>query len=193
MWKNGGEGELYLYAAKSVYFPDEAPDSCYRSLDKRSPEAMLKLEWKRINAVRIPEDNEVSSSTSLSSSIGLQRRSEGDSCLDGMKVMISPGAHNMCNPEYGISIGRGGSFRFRSSKWHNVTQVVRVNSKSKSVRDGYLAMYLDNKPVIWAESLVLLKRGYDGNRDGVRTRPSSCSCYCRSLVAMLKAMEINFI
>ncbi|KAF8944007.1 hypothetical protein BGZ47_004765 [Haplosporangium gracile] len=38
----------------------------------------------------------------------------------------------MCNPEYGISIGRGKCFRFRSDKWHNVMQVVRVTSKDNS-------------------------------------------------------------
>ncbi|KAF9909713.1 hypothetical protein EC991_008194 [Linnemannia zychae] len=159
MWRSGGEGELYLYAAKSVYFPNEAPDSCSRSFDKRSPEALFKLEQKRINKFEIPEDSE-----NFHGANGLERRSKDDSCLDGMKVKISSGAHNKCNPGYGISIGRGGSFRFKSGKWHNVTQIVRVNSKGHSVRDGYLAVYLDNKPVIQAEKLVLLKRGYDPSK-----------------------------
>jgi hypothetical protein len=53
-----------------------------------------------------------------------------------------------------------------ASKLHTVTQIVRVNSNCNSVPDGYLAVYRDNKPVIRAENLVLLKRTYSTNRGG---------------------------
>ncbi|OAQ29253.1 polysaccharide lyase family 14 protein, partial [Linnemannia elongata AG-77] len=90
----------------------------------------------------------------------------GGGCLNGMGVKVSPGARNECNPTYGISIGRGGKFQFKSGQWHNITQVVRVNSKGKAVRDGYLAVYLDGAPVVQADKLVLLKNGYDPAKGG---------------------------
>ncbi|KAF8927812.1 hypothetical protein BGZ58_010095 [Dissophora ornata] len=157
MWRAKGAGELYLYAAKSVYFPKEAAETCKRSLDKRSPEALFKLEQRRINAVRIDDDEDEISTNSTS---GLSKRASG-SCLNGMGVTITRGAQNTCNPTFGISIGRGGSFKFKSGTWHNITQVVRLNSKGNAVRDGYLAIYLDGKPVIQAKDIVLLKKGYN--------------------------------
>ncbi|KAG0316625.1 hypothetical protein BG000_004813, partial [Podila horticola] len=81
-----------------------------------------------------------------------------------MKVIISPGAKNNCNPKYGISIGRCGSLKFQSGTLHNLTQLIKVNSKGKAVRDGYVAVYLDDKIVIRAENLVLLKNGYNPSK-----------------------------
>ncbi|KAG0259334.1 hypothetical protein BGZ95_004714 [Linnemannia exigua] len=153
MWRANGMGELYLYAAKSVYFPDQKPEKCKRSLDKRSPEALFELEKRWINAARLPE-------------IPKELALNGGACLNGMGVKISPGSTNECNPTYGISVGRGGKFQFKSGQWHNVTQVVRVNSKGKAVRDGYLAVYLDGTPVVQADKLVLLKNGYDPAKGG---------------------------
>ncbi|KAF9186047.1 hypothetical protein BGZ51_002291 [Haplosporangium sp. Z 767] len=167
MWRANGQGELYLYAAKSVYFPNQKPEICRSSLNKRSPEALFLLEKRHIDAVRIPEDDEFEFYEDGSNG-ALMKRAMSDSCLNGMRVQISKGARNMCNPNYGISIGRGGGFQFKSGQWHNVTQIVRVNSKGKAVRDGYLAIYLDHKPVIVAQDLVLLKNGYDPKKDSTR-------------------------
>ncbi|KAK3836144.1 MAG: hypothetical protein J3R72DRAFT_450961 [Linnemannia gamsii] len=153
MWRANGMGELYLYAAKSVYFPNQKPEKCKRSLDKRSPESIFELEKRWINAAHLPEIPKV---------LALN----GGACLNGMGVKISPGSRNECNPAYGISVGRGGKFQFKSGQWHNVTQVVRVNSKGKAVRDGYLAVYLDGTPVVQADKLVLLKNGYDPAKGG---------------------------
>ncbi|KAF9900612.1 hypothetical protein EC991_007093 [Linnemannia zychae] len=153
MWRADGMGELYLYAAKSVYFPDQKPETCKRSLDKRSPEALFELEKRWINAARLPDIPKV-------------LKLNGGACLNGMGVKISPGSQNECNPAYGISVGRGGKFQFKSGQWHNITQVVRVNSKGKAVRDGYLAVYLDGMPVVQADKLVLLKNGYDPAKGG---------------------------
>lgn len=170
MWRNGGSGELYLYAAKSVYFPNEPKESCMGNLDKRSPEALFQLEKRRINEVRIPEDGKDNDDLHDTK---LEKRGN-NLCLRGMRVKISPGAVNHCNPAYGISIGRGGSFKFQSGKWHNITQVVRVNSKGDSVRDGYLAVYLDRELVIEVQDLVLLKNGHDPtNQDQVKFMFSS--------------------
>ncbi|KAG0004085.1 hypothetical protein BGZ65_000944 [Modicella reniformis] len=168
MWRAQGEGELYLYAAKSVYFPKEKPDRCSRSLDKRSPEALFNLEQKQINTYAIPSDDEYEyyNETSSMNTRGFHTSADSSksSCLNGIKLKITPGSRNMCNPVYGISIGRGGSFKFKSGVWHNVTQIVRINSKGNAVRDGYLAVYLDGKPVVQAENLVLLKKGYNSNK-----------------------------
>ncbi|KAF9545092.1 hypothetical protein EC957_011247 [Mortierella hygrophila] len=68
-WVNGGKLPSILVRTKLVQ----------SEFDKH-----LKLEQKRIYTVRIPEDKDASPSSSLSRSSGLQRRSEGDSCLDGM-------------------------------------------------------------------------------------------------------------
>ncbi|KAF9304757.1 hypothetical protein BGZ74_000702, partial [Mortierella antarctica] len=169
MWRANGEGELYLYAAKSVYFPKEPPNTCKRSVGPSSPESIFDIHEQWLNADHIPgddegveaiEDSELVSGGNSTSTLA-KRAAMGGSCLDGMKVTISPGAKNICNPAYGISIGRGGAFKFKSGTWHNVTQLVKVNSKGKAVRDGYLVVYLDNKMVIRAENLVLLKNGYD--------------------------------
>ncbi|KAF9423458.1 hypothetical protein BGZ94_008282 [Podila epigama] len=175
MWRANGEGEMYLYAAKSVYFPKEKPETCRRSLDNRSPEALFARmstaedyhAW--LDAYRLPTDeegdeaitDELDDESSSSSSTIAKRATMDGSCLKGMEVTISPGAKNICNPTYGISIGRGGAFKFRSGTWHNVTQLIKVNSKGNAVRDGYLAVYLDNKVVVKAENIVLLKNGYD--------------------------------
>ncbi|KAF9094620.1 hypothetical protein BGX29_004044 [Mortierella sp. GBA35] len=148
MWRANGMGELYLYAAKSVYFPDQGPEKCKRSLDIRSPETIFELEQRWNNAHHMPEIPKI-------------LKLNGGGCLNGMGVNISPGAINECNPTYGVSVGRGGSFQFKSGQWHNITQVVRVNSKGKAVRDGYLGVYLDGKVVVQADKLVLLKDGYD--------------------------------
>ncbi|KAG0016724.1 hypothetical protein BGZ81_011077 [Podila clonocystis] len=165
MWRANGEGELYLYAAKSVYFPKEPPNTCNLSVGPTSPESIFDNYEQWLNADRIPGDDEgveaensglVSDGNSTSTIAAMD-----GSCLNGMKVTISPGAKNICNAAYGISIGRGGAFKFKSGTWHNVTQLVKVNSKGKAVRDGYLVVYLDNKMVIRAENLVLLKNGYD--------------------------------
>ncbi|KAF8949642.1 hypothetical protein BGZ52_005309 [Haplosporangium bisporale] len=175
MWRANGEGELYLYAAKSIYFPNESPNTCRRSLDRQSPESLFGLHQEWLNADRIPGDDEdeeafdehqesVPVPASISSPKIAKRAAIGGSCLKGMKVTISPGAKNICNPSYGISIGRGGDFKFHSGTWHNVTQLIKINSKGKAVRDGYLAVYLDNKVVIRAENLVLLKDGYDPSK-----------------------------
>ncbi|KAG0228167.1 hypothetical protein BGX31_006704 [Mortierella sp. GBA43] len=170
MWRAQGEGELYLYAAKSVYFPNESQKTCKRSLNKRSREARHELEQKQIDPYGIPGDelyeeyDESLSTMSVNDNISaLQSRSSMSSCLKGIKLKITPGSKNMCNPVYGISIGRGGSFKFKSGVWHNITQIVRINSKGKAVRDGYLGVYLDGLRVIEAENLVLLKKGYDSS------------------------------
>ncbi|KAG0279682.1 hypothetical protein BGZ96_001856 [Linnemannia gamsii] len=148
MWRADGMGELYLYAAKSVYFPNQGPGNCKRSLDKRSPEHIFELQKRWMEDSHLPE-------------IPRGLAAQGGGCLNGMGVKVSPGARNECNPTYGISVGRGGKFQFKSGQWHNVTQVVRVNSKGKAVRDGYLAVYLDGTPVVQADKLVLLKNGYN--------------------------------
>ncbi|KAF9273948.1 hypothetical protein BGZ88_003379 [Linnemannia elongata] len=153
MWRADGMGELYLYAAKSVYFPNQGPGKCKRSLDKRSPEAIFELQKRWLEDSHLPE-------------IPHELAANGGGCLNGMGVKVSPGARNECNPTYGISIGRGGKFQFKSGQWHNITQVVRVNSKGKAVRDGYLAVYLDGAPVVQADKLVLLKNGYDPAKGG---------------------------
>ncbi|KAF9960270.1 hypothetical protein BGZ70_008641 [Mortierella alpina] len=163
MWRKDGMGELYLYAAKSVYFPKQPAEICKRSLDKRSPEALFWLEKRQIDQFMIPEDDEYDDEVKADGFRTLTKRAD-NSCLDGVRLKISPGARNHCNPAYGISIGRGGAFRFKSGQWHNVTQIVRVNSKGKAVKDGYLSVYLDNKPVVQADGLVLLKNGYDPKR-----------------------------
>ncbi|GJJ76281.1 hypothetical protein EMPS_08640 [Entomortierella parvispora] len=167
MWRPQGYGELYLHASKSVYFPREKVASCKRSLDRRSLEALLKLEQQRIDALHIPEyDDEPEQGLGLDESF--QKRAinpEHEACLKGLRIKTSPGSLNMCNPNYGISIGRGGAFKFQSGKWHNVTQIVRVNSKGDAVRDGYLAVYLDSQPVIQVQDLILLRRGYDEVQD----------------------------
>ncbi|KAI1292711.1 hypothetical protein EDD11_008601 [Mortierella claussenii] len=164
MWRADGGGELYLYAAKSVYFPKEPPETCKRSLDKRSPEALFRLEQRQLNPYRIPDEEEERALEFTTTASGIQKRAETANCLQGMHVKISPGARNLCNPNYGISIGRGGDFKFRSGTWHNVTQILKLNSKGKAVKDGYLAVYLDRKPVIQINDLVLLKNGYDPNK-----------------------------
>lgn len=153
MWRADGMGELYLYAAKSVYFPNQGPGKCKRSLDKRSPEHIFELQQRWMEDAHLPE-------------IPHELAANGGGCLNGMGVKISPGARNECNPAFGISVGRGGKFQFKSGQWHNVTQVVRVNSKGKAVRDGYLAVYLDGTPVVQADKLVLLKNGYDPAKSG---------------------------
>lgn len=167
MWRAEGLGELYLYASKSVYFPKERIASCKRSLDRRSPEALFQREQLQINAAWIPEyDDELEQERELEGS--LQKRAvnpENEACLKELRFKTSPGSRNMCNPTYGISIGRGGAFKFQSGQWHNVTQIVKVNSKGDAVRDGYLAVYLDSQPVIQVQDLILLKHGYDGNMD----------------------------
>ncbi|KAG0020064.1 hypothetical protein BGZ82_011696 [Podila clonocystis] len=168
MWRANGEGELYLYAAKSVYFPKEPPNTCNLSVGPTSPESIFDIYEQWLNADRIPgddegveaENSELVSEGNSTSTVAIGAAMDG-SCLNGMKVTISPGAKNICNAAYGISIGRGGDFKFKSGTWHNVTQLVKVNSKGKAVRDGYLVVYLDNKMVIRAENLVLLKNGYD--------------------------------
>ncbi|GJJ72898.1 hypothetical protein EMPS_05256 [Entomortierella parvispora] len=172
MWRANGEGELYLYAAKSVYFPSAKQPSCSNSkrrlltLTDREQEEELaqrlaEQERRRIDALRLPEpDDEFAV---LNKRAGVE--DESGSCLNGYKVQISPGAKNECNPTYGISIGRGGRFQFKSGHWHNVTQVVRLNSKGKAVKDGYLAVYLDGYPVIKSKDLVLLKNGYDSSKN----------------------------
>ncbi|KAG0067890.1 hypothetical protein BGZ92_005030 [Podila epicladia] len=175
MWRANGEGELYLYAARSVYFPRESPSTCRRSLDRQSPESLFGLHREWLNAERIPGDDEGEEAfdehqesdhvSAWGSTSEIAKRAEmGGSCLRGMRVTISSGAKNICNPKYGISIGRGGDFKFQSGTWHNVTQLIKINSKGKAVRDGYLAVYLDNKVVIRAENLVLLKNGYDPSK-----------------------------
>ncbi|KAF9994048.1 hypothetical protein BGZ80_001126 [Entomortierella chlamydospora] len=164
MWRADGKAELYLYAARSVYFPKMSPETCKRSLDKRSPEALFQLQQKWLNADRIPDEAEEKAILNANG-LGLNKREDG-SCLNGMGVKISPGATNLCNPSYGISIGRGGSLKFKSGTWHNITQVVRINSKGKAVRDGYLAVYLDGKKVISANKLVFLKDGYNSKSKG---------------------------
>ncbi|KAG0311988.1 hypothetical protein BGZ99_009790 [Dissophora globulifera] len=156
MWRANGGGEMYLYAAKSVYFPDQPPESCKRSMEASSPEALFRLRQRNINPYRIPTEADEVYMTSK----GVVKRADG-SCLNGMGVTISPGATNVCNPTYGISIGRGGKFQFKSGTWHNITQIVRVNSKGKAKRDGFLSVYLDGKQVIKATNLVFLKSGYD--------------------------------
>ncbi|KAF9536823.1 hypothetical protein EC957_009597 [Mortierella hygrophila] len=153
MWRANGMGELYLYAAKSVYFPKESPGKCKRSLDKSSPEAIFELQKRWMEDSHIPE-------------IPHELAANGGDCLNGMGVTISPGARNECNTAFGISVGRGGKFQFKSGQWHNITQVVRVNSKGKAVRDGYMAVYLDGTPVVQANKLVLLKNGYDPAKGG---------------------------
>ncbi|KAF9556723.1 hypothetical protein EC968_008086 [Mortierella alpina] len=160
MWRKDGMGELYLYAAKSVYFPKQPSETCKRSLDKRSPEALFLLEKRQIDQFMILDDDEYDNEVMADGSTSLRKRAD-TSCLDGVRLKISPGARNLCNPTYGISIGRGGAFRFKSGQWHNVTQIVRVNSKGKAVKDGYLSVYLDSTPVVQADGLVLLKNGYD--------------------------------
>ncbi|KAF8929923.1 hypothetical protein BGZ47_000824 [Haplosporangium gracile] len=153
MWRANGMGELYLYAAKSVYFPNQGSGKCKRSLDKRSPEAIFELQKRWMEDAHLPE-------------IPHELAANSGGCLNGMGVKVSPGASNDCNPTYGISIGRGGKFQFKSGQWHNITQVVRVNSKGKAVRDGYLAVYLDGNAVVQANKLVLLKNGYDSTKGG---------------------------
>lgn len=175
MWRANGEGELYLYAAKSIYFPNESPNTCRRSLDRQSPESLFGLHQEWLNADRIPSDDEGEEALEEHQELGpvpasistpeiTKRAAMGGSCLKGMKVTISSGAKNICNPSYGISIGRGGGFKFQSGTWHNVTQLIKINSKGTAVRDGYLAVYLDNKVVIRTENLVLLKNGYDSSK-----------------------------
>ncbi|KAG0197337.1 hypothetical protein BGX28_009167 [Mortierella sp. GBA30] len=161
MWRKDGQGELYLYAAKSVYFPSQPPEICKRTSDKRSPETIFLLEKRWIDQTRIPEDDEFADG-----SMSLTKRADV-SCLDGVRLKISSGARNQCNPTYGISVGRGGAFQFKSGYWHNVTQIVRVNSKGKAVKDGYLSVYLDGKSMVQADGLVLLKGGYDPKKAGV--------------------------
>ncbi|KAF9578648.1 hypothetical protein BGW38_005450 [Lunasporangiospora selenospora] len=161
MWRKDGQGELYLYAAKSVYFPKEAPETCKRSLDKRSPEALFLLEQRQMDAVAMPEYNDDDELSDDNEPHVLAKRAETSSCLKGMRIKTSPGARSVCNPKFGISIGRGGAFKFQAGNWHNVTQVLKVNSKGKAVKDGYLAVYLDGNVVIEAQDLVLLKNGYD--------------------------------
>ncbi|KAG0345665.1 hypothetical protein BG004_003333 [Podila humilis] len=195
MWRANGEGELYLYAAKSVYFPKEKPPgNCKRRMDRvSSSEAVFGDDdtdamtsdpdqgW--LDADRIPRDDEgvealdeneqVASVTSNNHTLrsSLQKRASlGASCLKGMKITTSPGSKIICNPTYGISIGRGGGFKFRSGHWHNITQVVRANSKGKAVKDGYLVVYLDGKVVVRAENIVLLKNGYDSKKGGVHNQ-----------------------
>ena len=170
MWRANGEGELYLYAAKSVYFPSSKSPSCSNnkkrllSLSDREQEEELAQrlavqERRRIDALRMPEPDDEFAELDKRANVD----AESGSCLNGYKVQISPGAKNECNPTYGISIGRGGKFQFKSGKWHNVTQVVRLNSKGKAVKDGYLAVYLDGYPVIKSQDLVLLRNGYDSS------------------------------
>lgn len=136
---------------------------------KRSLEALFRLEQQQMDAARIPEDNvELEQGKGQGEDETLQKRAsqnpEYEACLQGLQVKTSPGSRNMCNPAYGISIGRGGDFKFQSGQWHNVTQIVKVNSKGEedAVRDGYLAVYLDSQPVIQVQNLILLKRGYNG-------------------------------
>ncbi|KAG0045021.1 hypothetical protein BGZ83_009724, partial [Gryganskiella cystojenkinii] len=188
MWRANGEGELYLYAARSVYFPssnkkrededseaDAVSEWCSRnrrcSLKRRlitrtDPEEEAEarrvweqLERQRIDALRLPEpDDEFS--------LPWQKRDDA-SCLDGYGVKTTPGSENLCNEQYGISVGRGGKFQFKSGQWHNITQVVRVNSAGNKVKDGYLAVYLDGLAVVQSSQLVLLKNGYTNDKNSL--------------------------
>ncbi|KAG0341954.1 hypothetical protein BG004_005842 [Podila humilis] len=171
MWRADGEGELYLYAAKSVYFPRDGSSSgggsCKRSLDRTSPESLFGIRhqsWLEADHIPGDDEGEVENDESEGDAAEtMEKRALSGFCLQGMKITVSPGAKNICNPEYGISIGRGGGFKFQSGQWHNVTQIVRVNSKGDAVKDGYLVVYLDGKVVIRAEDIVLLKKGYNSS------------------------------
>ncbi|KAF8989874.1 hypothetical protein BGZ52_000458, partial [Haplosporangium bisporale] len=89
---------------------------------------LLQLEKRRINEVRIPEGDENNDNFHDTKLV----KCGNNSCLRGMRVKISHGAVNHCNPAFGISIGRGGSFKFQSGRWYNITQLMRVNSNGDS-------------------------------------------------------------
>ncbi|KFH67644.1 hypothetical protein MVEG_06376 [Podila verticillata NRRL 6337] len=77
------------------------------------------LEKRRINEVRIPESDENNDNFHDTKLV----KCGNNSCLRGMRVKISHGAVNHCNPAFGISIGRGGSFKFQSGRWELVIEV----------------------------------------------------------------------
>lgn len=58
---------------------------------------------------------------------------------------------NICNPDYGMSLGRG-TFRFAAGKWTHVRQVLTMNTPGK--QDGRIVLYANNKKVFTQKNVV---------------------------------------
>ncbi|KAG1147476.1 hypothetical protein G6F37_004059 [Rhizopus arrhizus] len=58
---------------------------------------------------------------------------------------------NVCNPDYGMSLGRG-TFRFAAGKWTHVRQVLTMNTPGK--QDGRIVLYSNNKKVFTQKNVV---------------------------------------
>lgn len=64
---------------------------------------------------------------------------------------ICGGDLNVCNPEYGYSLGRG-SFRFKAGKWTHLRQVLTMNTPGK--QDGQLVLYANGKKVFTQQKMI---------------------------------------
>lgn len=58
---------------------------------------------------------------------------------------------NVCNPEYGYSLGRG-SFQFKAGKWTHLRQVLTMNTPGK--QDGQLVLYANGKKVFTQQKMI---------------------------------------
>lgn len=80
---------------------------------------------------------------------------------------------NVCNPEYGYSLGRG-SFRFKAGKWTNVRQVLTMNTPGK--QDGQLVLHVNGKEVFTQQKMVF-RREPAGRVVGISKLPYSYKSY----------------
>lgn len=60
--------------------------------------------------------------------------------------------NNVCDPNYGISIGRG-NYDFKRGDWTTVSQRVRLNDPGKA--NGVVEVWADGKNVIKSEGIII--------------------------------------
>ncbi|CAO3700423.1 unnamed protein product [Rhizopus stolonifer] len=58
---------------------------------------------------------------------------------------------NICNPDYGMSLGRG-SFRFTTGQWTHIRQVITMNTPGK--QNGRLVLYKNNRKVFTQNNII---------------------------------------
>ncbi|KAF7319461.1 hypothetical protein HMN09_00284700 [Mycena chlorophos] len=84
---------------------------------------------------------------------------DGNHSLFSSNAKICDLPHSVCNPTYGISIGRG-QFNFTPGEWTTVSERVRLNTAGQA--DGEMEVFKNGESVINATGLVI--RGNDAGR-----------------------------
>ncbi|KAI8986055.1 hypothetical protein BDB01DRAFT_787526 [Pilobolus umbonatus] len=59
--------------------------------------------------------------------------------------------NNICNPDYGFSIGRG-TFQFKKGEWNHITETITMNTPGK--QNGVMTLTMNGKKVIDEKNIV---------------------------------------